>query len=122
MMTNSVPPRAHHSDHTELRAVILAAGNQAITADGQPLVLQALGDRSVLDCVVQNALQVVPPEDIYIVVGHHRGQIQTRLGSRYHYVVQEEPRGTGDAVLQVSATLGEFRGNLLVLYGDTPLF
>ena len=28
-----------------LRAVILAAGSQSITADGQPLLLQRLGDR-----------------------------------------------------------------------------
>ncbi len=121
-MMTSAPPAAQHVGHTELKAVILAAGNQAITDDGLPLVLQALGDRSILGCVIQNALQLVPPEDIYVVVGHHRAQVQASLGSLYHYVVQEKPLGTGDAVLQVTATLGDFRGNLLILYGDTPLF
>ncbi len=121
-MMTSAPPAAQHVGHTELKVVILAAGNQAITDDGLPLVLQALGDRSILGCVIQNALQLVPPEDIYVVVGHHRAQVQASLGSLYHYVVQEKPLGTGDAVLQVTATLGDFRGNLLILYGDTPLF
>jgi len=105
-----------------LKAVILAAGQEAITADGQPLVLQTLGDRTVLDCVIQNALQVVPSEDIYLVVGYRQDEVRAQLGLDYHYVVQEKPLGTGHAVLQVTALLRDFLGNLLILYGDTPLF
>ncbi len=116
------PPGVCQNAQVELKAVILAAGNQRITDDSQPLVLQPLGDRSILDHVLQNALQVVPRENIYIVVGHHRARIQDSLGPDYHYVVQEGPLGTGDAVLKACATLGSFGGNLLILYGDTPLF
>ena len=105
-----------------LKAVILAAGKEAITADGQPLVLQKLGERSILQCVVQNALQVVAPEDIYVVVGYHQDEVRAHLGDAYHYVVQEEALGTGHAVLQVSKLLKGYTGNLLILYGDTPLF
>jgi phosphomannomutase/CTP:molybdopterin cytidylyltransferase MocA len=105
-----------------LKAVILAAGKEAITADGQPLVLQKLGERSILQCVVQNALQVVAPEDIYVVVGYHQDAVRAHLGDAYHYVVQEEALGTGHAVLQVSKLLKGYTGNLLILYGDTPLF
>ena len=105
-----------------LKAVILAAGKEAITADGQPLVLQKLGERIILQCVVQNALQVVAPEDIYVVVGYHQDEVRAHLGDAYHYVVQEEALGTGHAVLQVSKLLKGYTGNLLILYGDTPLF
>lgn len=104
-----------------LKAVILAAGKDTVTADGHPLILQALGDCSILECVAQNALQAVRAEDIYIVVGDRKEQVRSLLDERYNYVVQEEPLGTGDAVLHVSRLLGAFPGNLLILYGDTPL-
>jgi phosphomannomutase/UTP-glucose-1-phosphate uridylyltransferase len=107
---------------SELKAVILAAGKEAITADGQPLVLQRLGDRSILECVVQNALQVVPKEDVYVVVGYRQEDVRRHLNNDYRYLVQEKTLGTGHAVLQVAPALGDFQGNLLILYGDTPLF
>jgi phosphomannomutase/choline kinase len=105
-----------------LKAVILAAGKEAITADGEPLVLQTLGERSILQCVVENALRVVPPEDIYVVVGYRQDDVYAHLGPKLNYVVQEKPLGTGHAMLQVSKVLRNFPGNLLILYGDTPLF
>ncbi len=107
---------------SELKAIILAAGKEAITADGQPLVLQPLGERSILDCVVQNALQVVPPKDIYVVVGYRKEDVRKALDGKYHYVEQANPLGTGHAVLQAMDKLKEFHGNVLILYGDTPLF
>ena len=111
-----------NGNKTPLKAVILAAGKDATTADGQSLVLKKLGDHAILQYVVQNALQVAGPDDTYVVVGYRQQEVRDHLGPKFHYVEQEKPRGTGDAVLQASKTLPEFDGNLLVLYGDTPLF
>jgi phosphomannomutase/UTP-glucose-1-phosphate uridylyltransferase len=72
--------------------------------------------------VVQNALQVVKPEDIYVVVGYRQQEVRDHLGSRFQFVEQDEPLGTGDAVRRVCQRIPEFDGNLLILYGDTPLF
>lgn len=105
-----------------LKAVILAAGKEAITADARPIVLQTLGDRKIVDYVLENALQLVSPQDLYIVVGYRREEVQEHLGPDYHYVVQEEQLGTGHAVLQLHPLLKDFQGDLLILYGDTPLF
>ena len=105
-----------------LKAIILAAGKEAITAEGPPLVLHTLGDQSILECVVQNAMEFVAPEDIYIVVGCRQQEIRRGLGERLHYVTQDEALGTGHAVLQAAGALQDFAGNLLILYGDTPLF
>ena len=106
----------------ELKAVILAAGKEAITADAKPIVLQPLGDRKIIDYLVENALQLVSSDDLYIVVGYRREEVQVHLGPDYHYVVQEEQLGTGHAVLQLYPLLKDFQGDLLILYGDTPLF
>ncbi len=107
---------------TELRAVILAAGKEAIASDAEPMVLQTLGDRKIIDYVMQNALQLVSPDDLYIIVGYQKEKVKAHLGPDYHYVVQEEQRGTGHAVLQLHPLLKGFQGDLLILYGDTPLF
>ena len=105
-----------------LRAVILAAGSQSITADGQPLLLQRLGDAAIIDYVMANVRQIVAPEDTYIVVGYRGEDIRGHLGPSHHYVAQEMPRGTGDAVLRLQPLLKDYDGDLLILYGDTPLF
>jgi alpha-D-glucose phosphate-specific phosphoglucomutase len=98
----------------KLKAAVLAAGDS--------ILLQPLGERSVVECVLENALQVVPAEDICVVIGSDGGQVRAHLGERYRYAVQERPLGTGDAVRCALRALGEFHGDLLVLYGDTPLF
>jgi phosphomannomutase/choline kinase len=105
-----------------LKAIVLAAGKGGVTADGSSMLLQTLGDRTVLDCVMENALAVVPADSIYVVVGYRPEEVRARLGENYSYISQEEPLGTGHAVLQAAAALRGFEGNILILYGDTPLF
>jgi alpha-D-glucose phosphate-specific phosphoglucomutase len=102
------------------KAIILAAGTD--DSRPSPLLLARLGDRTILDLVVNTVLQFVAPEDIYIVVGRRQAAIRRHMGDRYRYVVQDKPSGTGHAVLQVRPELDGFAGDLLILYGDTPLF
>ena len=105
-----------------LKAVILAAGSKSITEDGLPVLLQDLGGKKIIDYVAENVAQVVAPADTYVVVGYRRESIQAHLGPGYQYVVQEAARGTGDAVRQLQPLLEGYDGDLLILYGDTPLF
>jgi phosphomannomutase/CTP:molybdopterin cytidylyltransferase MocA len=119
----------------ELKVIILAAGKETAersdrsSADTEPIVLQTLGDRKIIDYVVQNGLQVVSPDNLYIVVGYKGEGVRAHLeedsegdSCPYHFVVQEELLGTGHAVLQLYPLLGDFQGDVLILYGDTPLF
>ena len=107
---------------TETKAIILAAGKHALAEDGQPLVLQPLGNRTILDCVVENALGVVGIGNVYVVVGYRQEEVRAHLGDKVRYALQEQPLGTGHAALQALPLLRDFRGSLLILYGDTPLF
>jgi alpha-D-glucose phosphate-specific phosphoglucomutase len=110
-------------DPKPLKAVILAAGQEKITEDGLPIVLQPLGDLRVIDYVIRNALQVVAPEDLYVVVSERDGDVQAYLeDDALTYVLQDDPQGTGHAVLQLYPLLSHYEGDLLILYGDTPLF
>ena len=75
-----------------LKAAVLAAGKQAgdhpdrAALGAESMVLQPLGDRRVIDYVVQNGLQLVSPDDLYIVVGYKREEVQAHLGPGYHYL------------------------------------
>lgn len=104
-----------------MKAIILAAGRDPDGDRSYPWVLQPLGEKRILDYVVDLALRVVRPEDLFIVVGARGAEVRAHLGDTYHYVEQKEPLGTGHAVLQARPALGDYEGDLLILYGDTPL-
>jgi len=91
------------------KAIVLAAGK-----DAEALLSKRLGDRSILECVLANVLQIVPADDVYVVGANG-------LENGFHRVKQEQPLGTGHAALQAVRELGEYRGTLLIVYGDTPL-
>jgi len=105
-----------------IKGVVLAAGNRSITEDGLPLLLQELGGKKIIDYVMANAALVAAPADTYVVVGYRQEAIREHLGPAYQYVVQESPLGTGHAVHLLRPLLNDFNGDLLILYGDTPLF
>lgn len=110
------------SINTGLKVVILAAGRDSIAENGRLLILEPLGDRTILQCVLEIALQVASAKDVHIVVGEHGEDVHSLLGDEFNYVRQHEALGTGDAVLQVTRQLTDFSGDLLILYGDTPMF
>lgn len=105
-----------------LQVVILAAAQHPGTELAGPRALQRLGDKTIIDHVLELATQITQPEHIYIVVGYQHKAIEDYLGPRYHYVLQEQQLGTGHAVLQMRPFLPASGTNLLILYGDTPLF
>ena len=111
----SDPPKA-------LKAVILAAGRESCRPEARLVLLQDLGGRKVIDYVVQNAVQHLAPRDIYIIVGYGHEEMRAHLGRDYQFIFQEEQLGTGHAVLKLKPQLKDFHGDLLILYGDTPLF
>ena len=113
----SINTQSPHS----LKVVILAAGAGRRSGVDFPKVLQPLGERKIIDYVVQSALRFVPPQDVVVVVGQG-DQVQIHLGDEFQYVTQPEPLGTGDAVGRTASLLADFNGDVLILYGDTPLF
>jgi len=112
-----------------MKALILAAGSHEHRLAQQKTdtwVLQALGDHSIVDYVINLAKAVVAPIDITIDTSAFNDDIMRYLNDlhgheRLQYVVQSDARGTGNAVLQARGSLADYDGPLLILYGDTPL-
>ncbi|MDE2182923.1 MAG: NTP transferase domain-containing protein [Alphaproteobacteria bacterium] len=104
-----------------LKVLILAAGQKSVPGGG-PLELQPLGESTVLGHVAQNLRGLALPTNLIVVAAPASlKSIQKVLGWEPTYVIQEEPLGTGHAVLQAADALTGYDGDLLILYGDTPL-
>ena len=63
----------------QLKAIILAASPGEGAGEPYPRLLQRLGDKAIIDYMVENALRFVTPDDLYIVVGYERDKLQERL-------------------------------------------
>ncbi|MEN6478433.1 MAG: NTP transferase domain-containing protein [Anaerolineales bacterium] len=105
-----------------LKVVILAAAQGNLLDTDTPRPLLQLGGRAIIDYVVDWARAFAAPADILVVVGQRRDDVIAHLGPEYPYVAQEQQLGTGHALLQTRPLLAGYDGDLLVLYGDTPLF
>lgn len=111
-------------------------------APNRPWILEPLGDRTIIDYVVELALHVVTAENIVLVIDKRGNLVEQHFAQKansgsqnatdsnksdYRYqdlqfVAQETPLGTGHAVLQAHALLHDYSGDCLILYGDSPFF
>ncbi len=59
-------------------------------------------------------------QEVCLVVGHKSEEVMETFGDTVKYALQAERLGTGHAVMQAMDFIGD-DGEILVLYGDTPL-
>src|SRR5947207_2652883 len=108
--------------HTPVTIVILAAGLGTRMKSRQAKVLHKAGGKTLLQHVIDTALELAPPERIFAVVGHQAEQVrQSVAGSGIGFIQQTEQKGTGHAVLMGRDSMAHLDGYLMVLYGDCPL-
>jgi bifunctional UDP-N-acetylglucosamine pyrophosphorylase/glucosamine-1-phosphate N-acetyltransferase len=103
-----------------LAALVLAAGKGTRLASSRPKVLHEVCGRPLLGYSIA-AAETLRPERLLVVVGPEADEVRHRFADRVEFAVQAEPRGTGHAVGSCRQALEGFRGDVLVLYGDTPL-
>jgi bifunctional UDP-N-acetylglucosamine pyrophosphorylase/glucosamine-1-phosphate N-acetyltransferase len=71
---------------------------------------------------VMRALDETGVGRVLVVIGHQRDRVrETFPDGRVEWVIQDQQRGTGHAVLVAGPALEGFQGTLLVVCGDTPL-
>ncbi len=104
----------------EIAAVVLAAGQGTRMKSGLAKVLHPLLGRPMLHFPLA-AAEALAPERIVVVVGRDADAVRETFAGRARFAHQEEQLGTGHAVLQAEAELEGFHGDVVVLYGDTPV-
>src|SRR5215472_106582 len=122
-MSKPLAPSNNSVDQTEFRfaIAILAAGKGTRLKSRHPKVLHKIAGKTLLAHVVASASRVVPPANIFAIIGHEAERVREAVQSTgIQFVVQSEQRGTGHALMTAREALREF-SHLLVLYGDVPL-
>lgn len=103
-----------------LAAIVLAAGLGTRMKSKTPKVLHTICGRPMIDWTNQ-AAQAVSPDRTLVVLGRGVEEVHQVLSQSVEAVLQEEQLGTGDAVRACEQALSGFDGDILVMYGDTPL-
>ena len=103
-----------------LMSIVLAAGAGTRMKSKLPKVLHKVVGVSM----VEHVLDVVEHVDCHkkvVVIGHGADEVKKAIDHRdVKFVLQSETLGTGHAVMQAEEEIPE-DGNVIVLYGDTPL-
>ena len=105
--------------NTPTAVLILAAGKGTRMKSDLPKVLHSVGGLPMIGHVLA-AAAALSPERPVIVVGEDMDEV-ARTVDPCDVVVQSPRLGTGHAVLSAREALGDFSGDILILYGDTPL-
>jgi bifunctional UDP-N-acetylglucosamine pyrophosphorylase/glucosamine-1-phosphate N-acetyltransferase len=107
-----------------LAVIILAAGKGVRMKSELPKVLHPIAGRPMLGYVLDLAIGLNPKFAI-CVLGHRSEMVRDYIKKqklKLKIVIQKRPLGSADAVKQAKSILRDFRGTVLVLYADNPLF
>jgi bifunctional UDP-N-acetylglucosamine pyrophosphorylase/glucosamine-1-phosphate N-acetyltransferase len=104
-----------------LAIVIIGAGKGTRMHSALAKVLHPLAGQPMIVHVLELARQLRPLH-LMAVVGHQADAVRRVCEPRGAACVLQQPQlGTGHAVAQTAPVLGQFEGDVLVLYGDVPL-
>ena len=98
---------------------MLAAGMGTRMKSSLPKVMHAIAGRPMIGHVLAN-LSPLNAAPVVVVVAPGMASVADAVAP-YATAIQDKQLGTGHAVLAARQALGELSGDLLILYGDTPL-
>jgi bifunctional UDP-N-acetylglucosamine pyrophosphorylase/glucosamine-1-phosphate N-acetyltransferase len=101
-------------------AAVLAAGKGTRMKSNRAKVLHTICGVPMVNYAIA-ALEPLGPKRTLVVVGHQAGEVKAVLPPQVHPILQEEQKGTGDAVRVALGAIDEEEGILLVVNGDGPL-
>ncbi len=100
-------------------SLILAAGKGTRMKSDKPKVLHEVNGVSMLKRVA-NVLENIGIKNNVFILGHKKEEVLQAMGE-VPFVVQEQQLGTGHAILIAKEKIEEFKEDVLITYGDTPL-
>jgi len=104
----------------EIRTIILAAGMGTRLKSDIPKVLHEICGQPLIQYVLDVA-RAVGSLKTTVVLGHQADFVKTFLPEKTDIVIQNKLLGTADAVKTAQASLHGYKGDVLILCGDTPL-
>jgi bifunctional UDP-N-acetylglucosamine pyrophosphorylase / glucosamine-1-phosphate N-acetyltransferase len=114
-------PKDKMTDARDFAIVIMAAGKGTRLKSKRAKVLHEIAGQPLLSHVIKAAQQIVPAEDIYVIIGHQAENVRAAIEPMgVKFVLQADQRGTGHAIMCARDQVTGYQ-NLLVLSGDVPL-
>jgi len=105
----------------KIKAVVLAAGKSMRMQSERSKVLHTILGKEIIRYLLDSLLACgIAEQDIIVVTGDNRAEIERVIGSDVRYALQKEQLGTAHALLSASALVAGYNGDLLVLVGDNP--
>lgn len=111
--------RSSNPDKSPLACVVLAAGQGTRMKSELHKVLHPVAGMPMIKHVLK-ACEELAPEKIIVVVPPDADDVKLAVAPHIS-AVQHKALGTGDAVKSARKQLEGFSGDVIVLYGDTPL-
>jgi bifunctional UDP-N-acetylglucosamine pyrophosphorylase/glucosamine-1-phosphate N-acetyltransferase len=106
---------------SSLAAVVMAAGLGTRMRSERPKHLHPLLGRRLLDWSIAPVLALGPDPLVIVCSPATKDELDGTLPAGATLAVQQEAKGTGDAVAAARSTLADFRGDVFVLDGAAPL-
>ncbi|MDF2367820.1 bifunctional UDP-N-acetylglucosamine diphosphorylase/glucosamine-1-phosphate N-acetyltransferase GlmU [Sneathiella sp.] len=104
---------------SSIAAVVLAAGAGTRMKSAKPKVMHEVGGRPMISHLL-GTVGTLEPEKIVVVTSPTMETVQKEVAPA-EIAIQKEALGTGHAVVAALDALHGFEGDVLILYGDTPL-
>ena len=106
------------NSQSKFLAIILAAGKGSRLNTRYPKPLYKINSIPIIDHII-NSINRIGKVDILTVVGHQKEKIINQIDKRSMHIAQENPRGTGDAVLRCIEYIKKYE-NVFIFVGDAP--
>lgn len=104
---------------SSIAAVVLAAGAGTRMKSAKPKVMHEVGGRPMISHLL-GTVSELDPAKVVVVTSPNMDTVQKEVAPA-EIAIQKEALGTGHAVAAALDSLAGFSGDVLILYGDTPL-
>jgi bifunctional UDP-N-acetylglucosamine pyrophosphorylase/glucosamine-1-phosphate N-acetyltransferase len=112
--------KASPTSAPRVAVAIMAAGKGTRLKSQLPKVLHEVGGKPLLAHVIAAATRVVPPSDVFAIIGHEADRVRSAVaGTGVNFVLQSEQRGTGHALMVAQSAISDY-DHVIVLSGDAP--
>jgi len=104
-----------------IKVVILAAGkSKRMVSEKSKIVHKILG-KEIINILIDNLIDTgIEEEDIIVVVGKNRKEVENIVNANVKFAIQEEQLGTAHALMSAENYIKDFKGDLIVVVGDNP--
>jgi len=103
-----------------IKIIVLAAGYGKRMQSELPKVLVPLNSKPLVTYILDSVKKTGICDRPVVIVGQKRELVMKTLGNEYEYIIQEEQKGTGHAVMVAQKALENNAEHIMVLYGDLP--